>query len=163
MTAAVRCPRCDERVNPGRGPKWPEGIFLPPLLPAGHRPIRPLPTLPHRPAATRALPHRSPDLQRLRRPAHRRSLQAVRYRGRRLPVQALRPLLPADGLSVALDDGTEHINPVLTPLYNAVNAEQNPVSGILLLRNPGVTNLLHQLATGTLPLTHHSFGTTRTR
>jgi len=87
----------------------------------------------------------------------------VRYRGRRLPVQALRPLLPADGLSVALDDGTEHINPVLTPLYNAVTAQQNPVSGILWLRNPGVMNLLHQLATGTIPLTHTASGTTRTR
>jgi len=62
-----------------------------------------------------------------------------------------------DDLGVALDDGTDQINPALIPLYNAVTAQPNPVSGILWLRNPGVGDLLHQLATGTILLAHHSF------
>lgn len=62
-----------------------------------------------------------------------------------------------DDLAVALDDGTDHINPALGPLHQALTAQHNPVSGILWLRNPGVGDLLHQLATGALPLDLSSF------
>jgi len=159
MTAAddVRCPRCQGNVAPGRGTTWPEGILC-------HRCYQQA-TGRHgrcpRCLVDRLLPGLSPtgapicsDCAALGIDFHcqRCAAEAASYRHVLCPRCCL-----GDDLGVALDDGTDQINPALIPLYDAVTAQHNPVSGILWLRNPGVGDLLHQLATGTLPLAHHSF------
>jgi len=59
-----------------------------------------------------------------------------------------------DRLTTALDDGTGHVRPELQPLFNLVVSMARPRSGILWLTKPHVRPLLHQLATGLVPLTH---------
>jgi hypothetical protein len=59
-----------------------------------------------------------------------------------------------DKLAAALDDGTGRVNPALAPLFEALTAMDKPVSGLIWLRNPKVPQLLGDLATGRIPLTH---------
>jgi hypothetical protein len=60
----------------------------------------------------------------------------------------------SDKLAAALDDGTGRVNPALAPLFEALTAMDKPVSGLIWLRNPKVPQLLGDLATGRIPLTH---------
>lgn len=57
-------------------------------------------------------------------------------------------------LAAALDDGTGRVNPALTPLFEALTVMDKPSSGLTWLRNPKVGQLLGDLATGRIPLTH---------
>lgn len=158
MTAAgTRCPRCDRIIDPGHGPKWPEGI----LCRRCYRQATSRRGRCPRCLADRLLPGLSPtgapicrDCAGLPTDFHcsRCGAEAAAYRYGLCARCCLR-----GDLAVALDDGTDTINPALTPLYEAITAQRNPVSGILWLRNPGVADLLHQLATGELPLTHAVF------
>jgi len=59
-------------------------------------------------------------------------------------------------LAAALDDGTGRINPALTPLFEALTTMGKPSSGLIWLRNPKVPQLLGDLATGRIPLTHQA-------
>ena len=159
MTTAadVRCVRCQGSIAPGRRAKWPEGILC-------HRCYQQATTLRGRCPrclTDRLLPGLSPtgapicsDCAALGIDFHctRCAVEAASYRHGLCPRCCL-----GDDLGVALDDGTDQINPALMPLQDAVTAQPHPVSGILWLRNPGVADLLHQLATGTLPLDHDSF------
>ena len=153
------CPRCDQPVGPGHGPTWPEGILCNRCYrqATGRRGRCP------RCLTDRLLPGLSPtgapicsDCAGL--PTEFRcgrcDAEADAYRFGLCARCCLR-----DDLGVALDDGTDNIIPALTPLYGAITAQHNPISGILWLRNPGVAELLHQLATGKLPLNHSTFRT----
>ena len=66
-----------------------------------------------------------------------------------------------DQLAVALDDGSGRVNPALMPLFAALTAMDKPRAGLIWLRNPKVVQLLGDLATGRIPLTHQ--GCTRWR
>ncbi len=59
-----------------------------------------------------------------------------------------------DKLVAALDDGTGRVNPALTPLLEALAAMDKPRAGLIWLQNPKVPQLLGDLATGRIPLTH---------
>ena len=59
-----------------------------------------------------------------------------------------------DQLTAALDDGTGRINPALTPLFAALTSMDKPRAGLIWLQNPKVPQLLADLATGRIPLTH---------
>lgn len=59
-----------------------------------------------------------------------------------------------DMLTVALDDGTGQIRSELRPFYDRILAMPRPRTGILWLKKPHVQPLLHQIATGQVPLTH---------
>jgi hypothetical protein len=59
-----------------------------------------------------------------------------------------------DKLTAALDDGTGRVNPALTPLLAALAAMDKPSAGLIWLQNPKVPQLLGDLATGRIPLTH---------
>jgi hypothetical protein len=59
-----------------------------------------------------------------------------------------------DKLTAALDDGTGRVNPALTPLLEALAAMDKPRAGLIWLQNPKVPQLLNDLATGRIPLTH---------
>jgi hypothetical protein len=61
-----------------------------------------------------------------------------------------------DKLAAALDDGTGRVNPALTPLFDALTAMDKPRSGLIWLQNPKVPQLLGDLATGRIPLTHQA-------
>ena len=158
MTAdGTRCPRCDRIIDPGHGPKWPEGVlcrrcYRQAISRRGRCP---------RCLADRLLPGLSPtgapicrDCAGLPTDFHCNGCggEAAAYRYGLCARCCLR-----GDLAIALDDGTDTINPALAPLYDAITAQHNSVSGILWLRNPGVADLLHQLATGALPLTHATF------
>ena len=60
----------------------------------------------------------------------------------------------ADKLAAALDDGTGRVNPALTPLFAGLAAMDKPRAGLIWLQNPKVPQLLGDLATGRIPLTH---------
>jgi hypothetical protein len=79
----------------------------------------------------------------------RRGFQGRQSAGRRCARCAL-----TDRLAVALDDGTGRINPALTPLLEALAAMDKPSAGLIWLQNPKVPQLLGELATGRIPLTH---------
>jgi len=64
-----------------------------------------------------------------------------------------------DKLAAVLDDGTGRVNPALTPLFEALTAMDKPSSGLTWLRNPKVPQLLGDLATGRIPLTHEGLHT----
>jgi hypothetical protein len=155
--AAVLCVRCQGSIAPGRSAKWPEGILCPRCYQQATTRRGRCPGC----LLDRLLPGLSPtgapicsDCAALGIDFHckRCTVEAASYRYGLCPRCCL-----GDDLGVALDDGTDHINPTLMALYNAVTAQPHPVSGILWLRNPGVADLLHQLATGILPLDHASF------
>jgi hypothetical protein len=57
-------------------------------------------------------------------------------------------------LAVALDDGSGRVNPALMPLFAALAAMDKPRAGLIWLRNPKVVQLLGDLASGRIPLTH---------
>jgi hypothetical protein len=57
-------------------------------------------------------------------------------------------------LALALDDGTGRVNPALAPLFAALTAMDKPRAGLIWLQNPKVVQLLGDLATGRIPLTH---------
>ena len=59
-----------------------------------------------------------------------------------------------DHLAVALDDGSGRVNPALLPLLKALTAMDKPRAGLIWLQNPKVPQLLSDLATGRIPLTH---------
>jgi hypothetical protein len=59
-----------------------------------------------------------------------------------------------DKLAAALDDGTGRVNPALTPLFEALTGMGKPRAGLIWLQNPKVPQLLGDLATGRIPLTH---------
>ena len=69
--------------------------------------------------------------------------------GRRCARCALR-----DKLAAALDDGTGGVNPALVPLFAALTSMDKPRAGLIWLQNPKVPQLLGDLATGRIPLTH---------
>jgi len=60
----------------------------------------------------------------------------------------------SDQLAAALDDGTGHINPALAPLFAALTSMDKPRAGLIWLQNPKVPQLLSDLATGRIPLSH---------
>ena len=62
-----------------------------------------------------------------------------------------------DRLTVLLDDGTGHVHPPLTPLFDQLRNTQRPDSGLRWLSKPGPRALLQDLATGRLALTHDAF------
>jgi hypothetical protein len=59
-----------------------------------------------------------------------------------------------DQLALALDDGSGRVNPALAPLFAALTAMDKPRAGLIWLQNPKVVQLLGDLATGRIPLTH---------
>jgi len=59
-----------------------------------------------------------------------------------------------DQLAAALDDGSGHVNPALAPLFAALTSMDKPRAGLIWLRNPKVVQLLGDLTTGRIPLTH---------
>jgi hypothetical protein len=60
-------------------------------------------------------------------------------------------------LTAALDDGTGHLSPALTPLFDALRSMGKPQAGLdWLSNNPQVSQLLAGLATGQIPLTHQA-------
>ena len=59
-----------------------------------------------------------------------------------------------DKLAAALDDGTGRVNPALTPLFAALTSMDKPRAGLIWLQNPKVPQLLGDLASGRIPLTH---------
>ncbi|MFF0613374.1 hypothetical protein ACFYUD_32385 [Nocardia tengchongensis] len=62
-----------------------------------------------------------------------------------------------DRLQDLLDDGTGQVRPELTPLFDALTAMQNPLTGVTWLYNPYVPRFLRGLADGSIPLTHNAF------
>jgi hypothetical protein len=62
----------------------------------------------------------------------------------------------SDQLHQALDDGTGRVHPPLAPLMAAVLAMPQPKNGLSWLRSRQVQQLLTDLATGRLPLTHEA-------
>jgi len=66
------------------------------------------------------------------------------------------PLALTDKLTAVLDDGTGRINPALLPLVDALRSMDRPRSGLHWLRSPQVAQLLADLATGRIPLTHQA-------
>jgi integrase len=61
-----------------------------------------------------------------------------------------------DKLTAVLDDGTGQINPALLALFDALTSMAKPRSGLHWLRSPQVSQLLADLATGRIPLTHQA-------
>lgn len=57
-------------------------------------------------------------------------------------------------LAAVLDDGSGRVNPALMPLLEALTAMDKPRAGLIWLQNPKVVQLLGDLATGRIPLTH---------
>jgi hypothetical protein len=57
-------------------------------------------------------------------------------------------------LAGALDDGSGRVNPALAPLFEALTSMDKPRAGLIWLQNPKVPQLLSDLATGRIPLTH---------
>ena len=74
--------------------------------------------------------------------------------GRPCPGRPCERCTLTDKLAAALDDGSGRINPALTPLFDALRTMGKPRSGLTWLRNPKVPQLLGELATGRIPLTH---------
>jgi hypothetical protein len=62
----------------------------------------------------------------------------------------------SDQLAAALDDGTGRVNPALVPLLEALTSMAKPKAGLIWLRNPKVPELLGDLASGRIPLTHEA-------
>ncbi len=62
----------------------------------------------------------------------------------------------SDQLAAALDDGTGRVNPALVPLFAALTSMAKPKAGLIWLRNPKVPELLSDLASGRIPLTHEA-------
>jgi hypothetical protein len=62
----------------------------------------------------------------------------------------------SDQLAAALDDGTGRVNPALVPLFAALTSMAKPRAGLIWLRNPKVPELLGDLASGRIPLTHEA-------
>jgi hypothetical protein len=62
----------------------------------------------------------------------------------------------SDQLAAALDDGTGRVNPALVPLFAALTSMAKPKAGLIWLRNPKVPELLGDLASGRIPLTHEA-------
>jgi hypothetical protein len=60
-------------------------------------------------------------------------------------------------VTAALDDGTGKINPRLQPLADAFIAMPDPWTGWMWIRRPNNQELLTDLATGRIPLTHDAF------
>jgi hypothetical protein len=83
----------------------------------------------------------------------------VQVQGRRSAGRRCERCALTDKLTAALNDGTGHINPALTPLFAALTAMDKPASGLNWLRNPKVPQLLGDLATGRIPLTHEGLHT----
>lgn len=65
----------------------------------------------------------------------------------------------ADQLTAILDDGTGRIHPTLLPLLDALTSMARPRSGLHWLRSSQVTQLLTDLASGRIPLTHQALHT----
>ncbi|WP_462166903.1 hypothetical protein, partial [Frankia sp. AiPs1] len=61
-----------------------------------------------------------------------------------------------DQLTAVLDDGTGNVTPPLEPLFNALRATPTPKSGLAWLGNLRVRELLADLATGRIDLTHEA-------
>lgn len=61
-----------------------------------------------------------------------------------------------DKVTAALDDGTGQISPALRPLADALIAMPDPWSGWMWLRHPHNQELLADLATGRIPLSHEA-------
>lgn len=59
-----------------------------------------------------------------------------------------------DRVAAALDDGTGHVSPGLAPFLEYLCAMRRPRTGILWLNGTHTRRLLHDLATGEVPLTH---------
>jgi hypothetical protein len=59
-----------------------------------------------------------------------------------------------DKLAAALDDGSGRVNPALAPLFEALTSMDKPRAGLIWLQNPKVPELLGDLATGRILLTH---------
>ncbi len=53
-----------------------------------------------------------------------------------------------------MDDGSGRVNPALAPLLEALTAMDKPRAGLIWLQNPKVVQLLGDLATGRIPLSH---------
>jgi hypothetical protein len=64
----------------------------------------------------------------------------------------------SDRLTILLDDGTGRANPALTPLANALLDAPSPKTRLLWIRSTQVQQLLRDLATGALPMTHDALG-----
>ena len=62
----------------------------------------------------------------------------------------------SDQLAAALDDGSGRVNPALVPLFAALTSMAKPKAGLIWLRNPKVPELLSDLASGRIPLTHEA-------
>jgi hypothetical protein len=62
----------------------------------------------------------------------------------------------SDQLAAALDDGSGRVNPALVPLFAALTSMAKPKAGLIWLRNPKVPELLGDLASGRIPLTHEA-------
>jgi hypothetical protein len=61
-----------------------------------------------------------------------------------------------DKLTAVLDDGTGRITPALAPLFDALRSMGKPRSGLNWLLSSQVRQLLTDLATGRIPLTHQA-------
>lgn len=64
----------------------------------------------------------------------------------------------SDRLTSLLDDGTGRANPALAPLMTALLEAPSPKTRLLWIRSSQVQQLLRDLATGTLAMTHDALG-----
>jgi hypothetical protein len=62
-----------------------------------------------------------------------------------------------DRLTELLDDGTGQIHPGLRPLFEALIAMDNPLTGLTWLYKPYAPRFLRGLASGEIALTHEAF------
>jgi hypothetical protein len=62
-----------------------------------------------------------------------------------------------DKLTTALDDGTGRIHPLLGPLLDVLRSMDKPESGLSWVTKLAVRDLLHDLASGRVALTHEAF------
>ena len=155
--ATGTCVRCCQTVSRNRGANWPEGFVCRRCYQQATRRHGCCPGC----RTARLLPGLSPtgdpicaDCAGLPKNFHCKSCgqEADPYRFG----LCVRCVIRAD-LSIALDDGTNHVSPVLRPLFDAICQQPNALSAILWLRKPPVRDLLHQLAVGAVPISRETF------
>ncbi|MGW4720826.1 hypothetical protein [Nocardia sp. NPDC004260] len=81
----------------------------------------------------------------------------MRRRGKTAPGKLCSHCSLVDRLQDLLDDGTGQVRPELAPLFDALTAMENPLTGVTWLYNPYVPRFLRGLADGLIPLAHNAF------
>ncbi|MGK5556222.1 hypothetical protein ACSNOI_31855 [Actinomadura kijaniata] len=130
----------DLRARAGKAANWSDGPTCRTCLDKATRCRGRCPGC-HRSPPTRPRPERGSDLPRLRRIT--RSFFCDRC-------------TLTDKVTAALDDGTGHISPALRPLADTLIAMPDPWTGWMWLRHQHNQDLLADLATGRVPVTHQA-------